>query len=68
MEWAKTVDFMGHWMPHPSSQSRVYLGEYGWSPDFCYFDRPYYGAIGLALEGLMNSRVLQRADHLPSRN
>jgi hypothetical protein len=34
MEWAKTVDFYGRWMPEPHESGSLYLGEYGWSPAF----------------------------------
>ena len=34
MSWAKTVDFLGRWMPEPREDYRIYVGEYGWSPAF----------------------------------
>ena len=34
MDWAKTVDFWGRWMPEPPEGYPLYVGEYGWSPAF----------------------------------
>ena len=34
MDWSKTVDFWGRWMPEPPETSSLYVGEYGWSPAF----------------------------------
>lgn len=34
MAWAKAVDFWGRWMPEPSEESSLFVGEYGWSPAF----------------------------------
>ena len=34
LAWAETVDFWGRWMPAPLQESRLYVGEYGWSPAF----------------------------------
>lgn len=39
LEWAKTVDFWGRWMPEPLEYHRMFLGEYGWSPAFRYFQK-----------------------------
>jgi len=44
MNWAKGVDFWGRWMPDPPEVYGMFLGEYGWSPAFRYFNQPYYGA------------------------
>jgi hypothetical protein len=46
MEWAEDVDFWGRWMPEPPEVYRMFLGEYGWSPAFRYFQQPYYGDEG----------------------
>ena len=43
MDWAKDVDFWGRWMPEGPGTYGLYLGEFGWSPAFSYFNRPYYG-------------------------
>ena len=36
MSWAKTVDFLGRWMPEPEESYSLYFGEYGWSPAYEY--------------------------------
>ena len=36
MSWARTIDFMGRWMPEPPQSPSVYLGEYSWAPAFEY--------------------------------
>ena len=36
MSWARTVNFMGRWMPEPPRSPSIYLGEYGWAPAFEY--------------------------------
>ena len=36
MSWARTVNFMGRWMPDPPQSSSIYLGEYSWAPVFEY--------------------------------
>lgn len=41
MAWAKGVDFWGRWMPESPRNYRLFLGEYGWSPAFRYFNRLY---------------------------
>jgi predicted ATPase len=41
MRWAETVDFWGRWMPDAPDSHRMFLGEYGWSPAFEHFQRPY---------------------------
>ena len=38
MTWAKGVDFWGRWMPNPPQIHGMFLGEYGWSPAFRYYD------------------------------
>ena len=38
MIWAKGVDFWGRWMPDPPQIHGMFLGEYGWSPAFRYYD------------------------------
>ena len=43
MLWAEGVDFWGRWMPDPADSSQMFLGEYGWSPVYKFFDSPYYG-------------------------
>ena len=34
MAWSRTVDFWGRWMPEPPEDSRLFVGEYRWSPAF----------------------------------
>ena len=46
MEWAKGVDFWNHWMPESPEIYHMFLGEYGWSPAFRYFNQLYYGYSG----------------------
>lgn len=48
MKWAEKVDFWGRWMPEPQEvySYDIFLGEYGWSPAFRYFQRRYYGEDG----------------------
>ena len=46
IDWAKDVDFWGRWMPESSEIYNMFLGEYGWSPAFRYFNQPYYGIYG----------------------
>lgn len=41
-DWAKNQHFMGRWMPESREQSKVFLGEFFWSPAFKHFDTPYY--------------------------
>ena len=43
MKWAEDVDFWGRWMPEPPEVYRMFLGEYGWSPAFRYFQQLFYG-------------------------
>jgi hypothetical protein len=40
--WAKHQHFMGRWMPESHETSKIFLGEFFWSPAFEYFDTPYY--------------------------
>ena len=42
MDWVKTVNFSGIWMPKPDKSYRLYFGEFGWSPAF----RHDYGIEG----------------------
>jgi len=42
LEWAKSVDLLGHWIPQPSEQ-RIFLGEYGWAPAYQYYQSEYFG-------------------------
>ncbi len=46
LTWAEGVDFWGRWMPDAPSNTRVFLGEHGWSPASRYFQQPYYGDEG----------------------
>ncbi len=46
VKWAKSVDFMGRWMPEPPTHHRLFIGEHGWSAASRYFARPYYGDSG----------------------
>jgi hypothetical protein len=46
IDWAKGVDFWNRWMPEPPSNTRMFLGEYGWSPAFRYFGQPFFGNDG----------------------
>ncbi|MBI1814243.1 MAG: ATP-binding protein [Deltaproteobacteria bacterium] len=46
MAWGETVDFWGRWMPDPQEVHRMFLGEYGWSAAFRYFQQPYFGDDG----------------------
>ena len=46
MNWAKGVDFWNRWMPEPPDMYHMFLGEYGWSPAFRYFNQLYYGCSG----------------------
>ena len=46
MKWAEDVDFWGRWMPEPPEVYRMFLGEYGWSPAFRYFQQLFYGDKG----------------------
>ena len=46
IDWAKNADFWGRWMPESSEIYNMFLGEYGWSPAFRYFNQPYYGIYG----------------------
>ena len=34
MQWAKSVDFFGRWMPEREMPLSLYFGEYGWSPAY----------------------------------
>lgn len=40
--WAKEQDFFGRWMPESSSNTRIFLGEFYWSPAFKFHEQPYY--------------------------
>lgn len=44
--WARSVDFMGRWMPEPPRNCPMFLGEYGWSPAFQHFQQTYFGDDG----------------------
>ena len=46
IDWARNVDFWGRWMPEPAETSRLFLGEYGWSPAFRHFNQPWHGFCG----------------------
>lgn len=46
MKWAEEVDFYGRWMPDPHEVYRMFLGEYGWSPAFQYFQQQYFTDFG----------------------
>lgn len=46
IDWARNVDFWGRWMPEPAETSRMFLGEYGWSPAFRNFNQPWHGFCG----------------------
>ena len=46
LKWAEGVDFWGRWMPDPPKVSRMFLGEYGWSPASQYVQQPYFGDEG----------------------
>ena len=46
IDWAKDIDFWGRWMPESSEIYNMFLGEYGWSSAFRYFNQPYYGFCG----------------------
>lgn len=46
MKWAENVDFWGRWMPNPPEEHRMFLGEYGWSPSFYFFQRQYFHDLG----------------------
>jgi len=43
IDWAKTVDFWGRWMPEPDESHEMFLGECFGSLAFRYFSQPYYG-------------------------
>ena len=43
IDWAKSVDFWGRWMPEGPDMHGLFMGEFGWSPGFRYFNRPYNG-------------------------
>ena len=45
-EWAKKRDFMGRWMPESHEITRVFLGEFFWTPAFQYHNIPYYNHEG----------------------
>lgn len=45
LEWGKSVDLLGHWIPQPSEQ-RIFLGEYGWAPAYQYYQSEYFGNYG----------------------
>ena len=34
LDWSRSVDFWGRWMPEPPMTGEVFLGEHGWSPAF----------------------------------
>jgi hypothetical protein len=42
LEWAKTQDFMGRWMPESSEAHQLFIGEYFWSAAYRYLQQPYY--------------------------
>ena len=44
MKWVKGVSFEGRWMPEPPEVYGMFLGEYGWSPAFQYFNQPYHSS------------------------
>ena len=33
-QWARQVNFMGRWMPESGYETRIFVGEHGWSPAF----------------------------------
>ena len=43
MNWAKSVDFWGRWMPEPPETHNIFCGEYGWSRAFRHLYKPNYG-------------------------
>lgn len=43
IDWAKSVDFWGRWMPDPPKTRGIFLGEYGWSQAFRHLNEPSYG-------------------------
>jgi hypothetical protein len=47
LEWAKSVDLLGHLIPQLSDQ-RIMLGEYGWAPAYQYYQSEYFGICGWA--------------------
>lgn len=42
LEWAKSADFWGRWMPRPLEDTSVFLGEHGWAPASRYLERVSY--------------------------
>ena len=43
IDWARKVNFWGRRMPEPTETSRMFLGEYGWSPAFRHFNQTWHG-------------------------
>jgi Cdc6-like AAA superfamily ATPase len=44
--WAKTKDFFGRWMPESHENTRIFIGEFFWSPAFNFHNKPYYNHDG----------------------
>lgn len=42
IDWAKSQNFMGRWMPECSNRTEQYLGEFFWSPSCKTFRNSYY--------------------------
>jgi hypothetical protein len=44
--WAKTKNFSGRWMPESHENTRIFIGEFFWSPAFDFQNKPYYSHEG----------------------
>ncbi|OJV54279.1 MAG: hypothetical protein BGO31_13090 [Bacteroidetes bacterium 43-16] len=42
IDWAKSQNFMGRWMPELANRTEQYLGEFFWSPSSATFRNSYY--------------------------
>lgn len=51
LDWAKSVDFWGRWMPETHSVYSMFLGEHCWAPASRYFRTPYHGDPGWTKPG-----------------
>lgn len=60
--WAQEQDFSGRWMPESHDPSRLFLGEYFWSPAHRYFKQPYYQREPWIYEGRLPCPVLIATD------
>ncbi|TDA64110.1 ATP-binding protein [Sulfuricurvum sp. IAE1] len=51
LKWAKSVNFMGRWMPEAQEYYEQFFGEHKWSPAAQYHQGPYFNYLGWTYPG-----------------